>query len=338
MPTRLALAIGLLLALGLLLARRASAAPAQEDEALFALAERDETDLELARALARYEAALAAAPNGRYAGRASRRVELLKSHAEGDFAPLVRLERLRRDPALANDGAAIDALVRDAAAFPPGLVRVEARMLAAEAYLGRLHRRADGLALLHAVVDDPSADSLTTRQAAREIVETHAQAGELDDAKREAHALRTRLDPAFITSVERLGRRRVLHIAALVDLAALGALLVLALARARRRAQIPAVGRAIARSAPLTLAFAAYVALAGGLLASSYEAGNAKPFLALGVAVLPLVVAARTWGAAGSPSPWARAGRAMMCASAALAVAFVLLERIDSAYLEGFGL
>jgi hypothetical protein len=330
------------LAFIVLQARTAAAEPDREsataDETLFTLAQQDERDLELSRALVLLEAALAAAPMGRNAGRAAARIEHLKTHAEGDFAPLIRLERVRRDPILANDGAAIDSLVRDAAEFPPGLVRVEARMLAAEAYLGRLHRRADGLVLLASVVDDPHADPMMARQAAREIVETHAQAGELEEATRDARALRARLAPAFVISIERLARRRVLHIAALFDLAMLGALLALALVRAVRRAALPRVRRALVRSTPLAIAFAAYVAIGGGLLASSYEAGNAVPFFALGAAALPLAIAARAWGAAGSSAPWARAGRAMMCASAALAVAFVLLERIDAAYLEGFGL
>ena len=47
-----------------------------------------------------------------------------------------RLDRIRQDPAVANDPSAIEALARDADTFPAGTVRVDARMLVAEAWLG----------------------------------------------------------------------------------------------------------------------------------------------------------------------------------------------------------
>jgi hypothetical protein len=84
--------------------------------------------------------------------------------------------------------------------------------------------------------------------------------------------------------------------------------------------------------------FAAFVGLGGGALASGYEAGNAAPFLALGAAVLPVVLVARAWGAAGSTRAAARAGRALVCFVTVLAIGFVVLERIDPQYLGGFGL
>ena len=108
-------------------------------------------------------------------------------------------------------------------------------------------------------------------------------------------------------------------------------------AAARRRA-LRDVGARVARSLPLGLAFAAYVALAGGALSAGYERGNAAPFLALGAVLFPLVILARAWGAAASTAPSARAFRAVVCASAAVAGGFLVLEALDTAYLAGFGL
>ena len=77
--------------------------------------------------------------------RAGDRAEWLRSRSEGDFVPLTRLEKLRRDPAQSSDPAAVDGLAHDADSFPPGMVRVEARMLVSEAWLGRLHRPDDAI-------------------------------------------------------------------------------------------------------------------------------------------------------------------------------------------------
>lgn len=307
-------------------------------EALFTLAQLDERDLEMARALARYKESLARSPSSRYAQRASTRASWLSARAEGDFVPLVRLERVRRDPAQANDPAAIDALARDAEAFPPGTVRVEAWMLVAEAWVGRMNRHADAVALFRRVVADPKTDPLTARQAAREIVETAIADGRLDAAVAAAHELSTRLDPAFVTSVERQSRRRAIHAGATGVVAVFVALVAVALALAKRRARADAVTTALRAGATSSLAFAAFVGVAGSVLASQYEAGNAKPFLLFAAAVAPLALGARLWGAAGAQGRAARLARALVSAAATVAAAFLVLERVDPVYLEGFGL
>jgi hypothetical protein len=92
------------------------------------------------------------------------------------------------------------------------------------------------------------------------------------------------------------------------------------------------------RVAPLAFAFAAYLAAVGGLLASRYEAGNAAPFLALGAAVIPIVLLARAWAAVGSLRVPARIGRALLSATTVFAAALAVLEAINPAYLDGFGL
>ena len=89
---------------------------------------------------------------------------------------------------------------------------------------------------------------------------------------------------------------------------------------------------------PLTAGFVAFVALGGGLLASRYESGNAAPFVLLGVAVTPLLLAARAWGAVGSLRPRARIARALLCSATVFAVAFLVLDRSHPEFLAGFGL
>jgi hypothetical protein len=84
--------------------------------------------------------------------------------------------------------------------------------------------------------------------------------------------------------------------------------------------------------------FVAFVAVAGGALASNYEAGNAAPFLLLGAVVLPLVLVARAWSAVGSTRGAARVARALLCAATVLAAAFLLLDAVNPQYLTGFGL
>ena len=92
------------------------------------------------------------------------------------------------------------------------------------------------------------------------------------------------------------------------------------------------------RLAPVATLFVAFVALAGGLLATKYEAGNAAPFLLLGAAVLPLLLLARAWSSVGSQASGARAARALLCGASVVATAFVLLDWFDPQYLTGFGL
>ncbi len=200
----------------------------------------------------------------------------------------------------------------------------------------------DAIAELRAVRDDPNADPLTARLAAREIVDTLARQGRIDDAAEEARAHANRLDPQFVRQTERLVRRRAMRRAALLELGVFAAAAGAALVRARLRGAAGQAVRAVRGLAPVALAFAAYVAGAGGLLASqygkSYETGRATPFLLLGLAVLPLVLLARAWGAVGSTRAAARTGRAILGAASVLSTAFVVLEALDPAYLDGFGL
>jgi hypothetical protein len=324
--------LGLLLVVGVARASTEDSAA----ETLFTAAEADDAAGRYAKALEEYRAAVTRSPSFRYAQRAISRADVLASHAEGGFLPFAELERVRSTPALADDPAAVDALARDAEHFPPGAVRVEARMFVAEAYLRRLHRREEALAELRSVIGDPAVDSLTARQAGRALVEALEDAGDLDGA---ADAAKTvPLDPRVRARVRAHVRRRWAHRASIVDLAAFAALAAFSIGAAARRGALDEIGRALRGSGPIALGFAAYVAIAGGLLATRYESGNAMPFVVMGAAVFPLALVARAWGAAGSNSPLRRAARAALCSSSVVATGFLVLEHVNAAYLGGFGL
>ena len=303
-------------------------------EALYFLAELDDTELHFASALAHYEASATRLPSSRYTPRANSRAHEIRSHAEGGFDPLVRLETVRRSPALANDPNAIDGLVRDAGTFPPGKVRVEARMLSAEAYLGRLHRRDDGLPLLRLIVEDPNADVLTARAAASELVHAYVAGQDLPSALEIAQRYPKLLEPKAELTIVRLMRRRPLRYAAEADLALLALFALLALAKPGRAEVI----RAVRRIAPMALVFAAVACFCAGYLASRYEQTSPYPFTAMFPVMLAVALLSRAWSAGGSPALPARAVRAVASFAGVFAAAFLMLDRMDAIYLQGFGL
>src|SRR5580704_8769411 len=259
-------------------------------EAFFLLGQLDEDDLAFDKAIADDEASVAAAPQGRWAPRTRDRVAWLRARSEGGFAPLEKLERVRRSPVLADDPASIEGLSREADAFPPGTVRVEARMLVAEAWLGRLHRPDAAIAELRAVADDARADALTVRLAERELVDALSTSGRIDEAAAEARAHADRLDTTFVAQVSRLVVRRAVRYGAIGVLVAFAALASAELGRAARLRPIGSAGAELRKMAPVAVLFVAFVAVGGGLLASSYESASASPFLGLGAAVLPLLL------------------------------------------------
>ncbi len=307
-------------------------------EALYRLGELDEDEGDFERAAAHDRACAAAAPETRWAVRATERLDWLRARSEGGYVPLAHLERVRRSPALASDPVAIDALAREAQGFPPGIVRVEARMLVAEAWLGRLGRPRDAIVVLRDVAGDPRADPLTAGLAERELIGALASDGAVEEAAAEARSHASLLDTRFVRGVERLLLRRWVRRAAIGVMATYAGLAAIALQRARRRHALGETARALRGLAPLAVPFAAFLGIAGGVLASRYESGNAKPFLLLGAATLPLVLVARAWSAVGSPWPAARVGRALLCSATVFAAAFVLLDAVSPEYLEGFGL
>ena len=341
----LALALGLAALISCLtLAPRAGAADDASDpraaaDALYAQAEKEDAAGEYGHAAAHYREAVARFPGFRYAPKAITRAAVIEAHREGDWRPFAQLEAVRRDPQASTEAGPIDALAKAIDGFPPGPTRSEAWMVCADAYVSRLHRRADGEAAFRKVVDDPLADGLVRRQAAGGLLEAMIADGDLEAARTTAHALGHQLEAKQVHKVDILIRRRRLHLASVVDLALFALLAVAALVRAQRvQGGLGDVGAALRKLAPVGVVFAVYVALAGGVLASDYETGNAEPFLVFGVVVLPIVMAARAWGAAGSAATWARVGRAVVCVTAVVAAAFLVLEAINGQYLEGFKL
>ena len=101
---------------------------------------------------------------------------------------------------------------------------------------------------------------------------------------------------------------------------------------------LAAVRHAVKQTSGIAAAYAAYVALGGALLASGYEAGTARPFLSFGAALVPIVLLARAWAAAGASHAAARRARASLCGLGAVAAAFLVLETVDVTFLEGMGL
>jgi hypothetical protein len=309
----------------------AEAPPVVRADALVTLAEQDEEAFAFARALQRYQAARALDPHGRRAPRAEARAEALTARAEGAFEPLEALERVRRSPAHASDPAAIDALVAAAETFPEGLVRVEAWVLAAEAYAHRLGRPDDALVLLARITSDPHADPVLVKQAFHDRVELHAAKGDVGGAR---EAARQSGAPELERMVARLVRRGyVRHGAMFVLLVMVGLAGRAVIAGGRRR-----VRAALRTVAAVALGFAAWIALLGGALAAAYEGTSPRPFFALGAALIPILFVARAWSAAGSSTLAARGGRALISASSTFATAFLVLDWIDASVLTKVGL
>ncbi|HSO31339.1 MAG TPA: hypothetical protein VLT33_02450 [Labilithrix sp.] len=306
-----------------------------EAEAILVRAEQDDDALAFARALAGYDEGRQRDPGSPRAPRAEARAAILRAHAEGDFAPFAELERVRRDPALASSPQAVDELVQHAEAFPPGLVRLEVRVLAAEAYAHRFARPAEAERLLERVIGDPLADRITTQKAARDLVTLRVERGDLGAAEAAVQLAGDRADPTLGREVRRLARRRFMHLTAIALLLGMG---VLAARRTMTAGRRRAARGALARTWKLIVGYALYVAIGGAVLASGYEQGTSRPFLWLGIVLVPLLLVARAWGAAGQAGAAARVGRASLCAAGALGAAFLVLERIDAAFLEGMGL
>ncbi|MGH7328401.1 MAG: hypothetical protein ACREJX_08630, partial [Polyangiaceae bacterium] len=200
--------------------------------ALYQLGTMDDDAFRFASALARFDASLVRDPSHRYALRARNRGDTLRAHSEGDFGPYAELERIRRDHVAARDPTALGKLVADANDFPPGLVRVEARMLAGDAFLAQ-RNYAKALPLLELVITDPKCDPISFHQASHEVVETDLANGDPDSAARIAALPHE--DPGLAKKVKIWRRRKSGRAIANVVLAAFAIACFVAIARAIRR-------------------------------------------------------------------------------------------------------
>jgi hypothetical protein len=304
----------------------------------FDQAERDDVAFELARAVAGYDEALRLDPSMPKAMRAEQRAAAIRARSEGGFQPLVALERVRRDPKLASDPNAIDDLVRRAETFPSGLVRIEVWVLAAEAYTRRLDRPADAVGLWRRIIVDPQTDPITAAAAARSLATYHLARRDIGAAEEAVALAGPKADATLARDVERVARRRTLHLGAIGTIAVAVVAAAVAFTRARKAGRLSAVIERARASSVIVFAYAAYVAIGGAVLATGYEEGTARPFLLFGAVLVPLLLLARAWGAAGAATGRARGLRAGVCAASALAAAFLVLEHVDVAYLEGLGL
>jgi hypothetical protein len=111
-----------------------------------------------------------------------------------------------------------------------------------------------------------------------------------------------------------------------------------AVGRAIRRGEGGRVARSTLRAAPLSLSFAAFVAVGGGAIVRGYTEGDAGPFVALATALFALTLVVRAWGAAGAERSPHRMARSVAAALAALATALLVLASFAPSYLEAFGL
>ena len=306
-------------------------------EELYTNAEQEEKDLALAAALHDYEASVAADPSNRWVLRSNARARWLRERSEGDFAPLVRLERVRRDPSAQHDAPTVDALARDLEAFPPGEVRIEARMFVAESYLTLIGRPADAERELDALLDEPvvkaSGDPALRAQAASRLVDIAMARGDVASAKHAA-ARAGSGGAQLALRVTQWARRRV------VERACAGVLAVFAIAGSAsaalrlRGSGVASLGAFVAKAAGICM----YLATFAAVIAGSYENGHTLPFVVFPLVVLPIAIIARAWALAGASTPAARAFRAIFGAVAVAAAAFLVLDRIDVRYLESFGL
>jgi hypothetical protein len=303
--------------------------------AAFARAEKASSELRFADALAAYREVGSTDPSAPFASVSRARAADLAAHQEGGFAPLARLEAVRRAPAALADRAAIDALARDAEGFPAGRVRGEARLVVGES-LRRMNDFPAAAAELRLAASDEAADPLTKSLALSDLVAVLRERGELRAALAELNAHPAVL-PTLREDVARLVRRERIRDVAVGVLGAVVVAALIALVRfARALPDVRALPSAIVR--PLPIAAALYLGGAGALVAALRGDGDPRPFLVLGAGIAGVALAARALSLGGSNRPAPRALRAAACFAAVLAVAFLAIERTEAGYLASFGL
>lgn len=245
----------------------------------------------------------------------------------------VHLEEIRRDPAKANDPREIDELVRETDGQCDEPECPLALELAATAYAERLGRPESARTQRERILVEMHPDAVTAAKVARDLVDAALAEGDVGAAEGALAKAGGRATPDTVARVARAEKRRVAHRVSIAAVSAMLAPAAIALYRARREAW-----RAARSALGGVVVFGLWVGLGGTALARSYEASDPRPFLFLGGALVPTVLVARAWGAAGSASRPARVLRTVTCACAALAVAFLVLERTNVQYLEGIGL
>jgi hypothetical protein len=189
---------------------------------------------------------------------------------------------------------------------------------------------------LRVLASDRHNDVLLRRGAATRLVMTLADDGDFDGADAAAREFASNIDLLAVKHARAVRRRSHVHVAGLGALVIALGIAGRSLVAARR--SLSGALRAVRRIAPVIVCFLLYAGLAGGCLASSYENSSSLPFVWFAAFMLPLVVVFRMWSAVGSPSLAARVGRGLAAVAATLAVGFLVVEHVNPAYLDGFGL
>jgi hypothetical protein len=299
--------------------------------ALVREADRAESEARPAEALALWRRALAAAPTSRLAGRCERRIAYLSAHAEGDFAPLADLLRMRKLPTTALDAARLEAFARRLDAYPPGPVRREGRELVADAWLARLGDATRGRDAYARWLAEPGLDDAEKRLAASGLARALTQLGDPSAAL----AAMQRVGLGATTDADDLRReerRRALRVIAALLLTAF---LLGGAALGGWRGLRPATLRRA--FTPLRIVAAAWVLGGPLLLASRYDHAAFDTFATLAVAGATLLAAAAVYGAGLAETSRARR-RAVAAAAfgAVLGAGFVVLDR--AGFLLSLGL
>jgi hypothetical protein len=299
-------------------------------------AERAASDLRFGDALAAYDQAIALDPSASFVRIARARALDLRTHGEGDFVPLRRLESVRRNPSATRDD--VDALARDAEHFPPGRVRSEAQLVVAEAFWHRFDLPDLAAYALDKALSDASADRLTRALAVSELVALERERGRLDAALRVVTRFPD-LAPNLRAEVQRLVRRVWIGRIAIGLVSAVLLLGIVAVIRAIFWLGRDADGVLRAAVQARSVAFALYIGGASSLLVRLHGDGDVRPFLSLGFGVLAIDAATRGWRIGFvDERPSARLGRAITSGVAVLAIAFLALQYADASYLETLGL
>jgi hypothetical protein len=293
-----------------------------------------EQSLDFAAAEAAYARVLELRPSASFAHRARIRLDDLRAHAEGDYAPLKRLEEVRRSPQRASDPAVLAALFEEVRRFPPGKVRVEALLLVAEGFSQRVHSPERAIAPAALLVRDAAVDRPLRARALELLVESHLALGQRAEAAAVlaefpglAPALERRL------AVER--RRQRLTWVSAGGLTALGLVSLRSLWKLRGRPG--KVGRLL--RAPTSLATVALLVSGGFLLTHFYdESLSLRPFVLLGAGVWLVDRSVAVAREAAGEARGRRAALGALGVLGVLAVAFLALLLSDPLYLESFGL
>jgi|GEM_PF-2071839 len=240
---------------------------------------------------------IALGPGTRMAARAHRRVSWLEERSEGGFAPLNALLAFR-----ASDAPDLETFSARVETMPAGRVRVESRLLLAQAW-GRAGDTDRAAAMYRAVVGEPEVHDDESRLARDELAGVLAASGDLGGALHELESAGM-TDSARHGVLLRAARRTVLEP---VAWAVIALFVVLVLAGIKR---VRGVARAVAALGdPATLAAVGIVALGPYLIARATGDEATFAFLVLGGAnALGLLLAFAARAAFPSaPSPARRA-------------------------------